>query len=350
MFYVLPIVVGIISLPSFISRNEREGRIAFILFMCALMVLTGLRKTSPFPDMVNYEVFFFTGEYYASWSTTEGVNIGYQLLNNLFHWTNSFQVFVFFVTLFIFLGFTRTIDLYSPYLFLSLFIFLIVDFHLSCFLLRQYLAVTVCLLSIPSIIDRRFVLFLVCMIVAISLHTSAVVFVPLYFLYRTDVSHPHKVWLLAGFIVASVLSGVITSIISGFLNNYYQHYLGEEGTGSLARLIMKCYLVLLYLYALKDKVWEEGINQVVFYMMLTSIVICSAGLSIPIFFRLRMVFSISEIIGIPIILKYCKDYHSFKRLIVDSMIVIYIIVLAISFNNTLIDNSITDALTFFWIN
>ena len=347
MFYILPVLLLLAALPAITNKTRKEQRM-FFLFVVVLTIVTGLRKVSPFPDLPNYEHYFFTGEYAVSYASTENINIGYELLNNLFHWSNSFHILLFAITVFVMYGFSKTIARYSPYLFFSLFLFAIVDFHLSCFLLRQYLAVAVCLLSIPFIIERKLVKYLLCMVVASSFHTSALAFVPMYFLYRNHIKHSYKVAVYTGFGFAILFGGTIVVLLTGFLNTYYQHYLLYEGGGSIARLLMKVYLLFIYVYVLKNKVWDRGINQTVFFMMLMSVFICVCGLSIPIFYRMRMMYSISEILGIPLIILYCKNKQQLKRLVIYSMVGLYILVLAISYRNTLLDNDLVNAFDLFW--
>ncbi len=350
MFYVVALIFFVASLPAiFGKREEIRDIFPFRTVVVLLIIWTGLRKTSVFPDMPNYESFFYYGQFYITWADVESVNMGYKWLNVIFQWTtNSFQVFVFLVTLLILFCFAKTIERYSPYLFLSLLVFAIVDFPFSCFLLRQYLVVAVCLLSVPFIIQRDIVRFFLYILLAVSFHSAAVVFVPLYFLYRKEVTHSHKVWIYTGFGTATVLGGLIMAYVASLLSTYYQHYFVAESSGSMARLIMKVYFLFLYLYVLRQKVWETGINQVVLYMSLMAVFICAIGVNFSIFFRIRMIMSLSEIIGIPLIIKYSKSMSQRNIFLVDSMIIVYLAVLAISFNSALVNNSIAYVFSFFW--
>ena len=349
MFYLVAVIFFIGAMPAIFGKKEIiRDVISFRVLVIVLILWTGLRKTELFPDMINYEYFFNHGDFYLETATVDSVNIGYIMLNNIFHWTHSFQCFVFFVTLFIIFCFTKTIERYSPYLFLSFFVFSIVDFPFSCFLLRQYLSVAMCLLSVPFIIQRDLLRFSLYILAAISFHSAAIVFSPLFFLYRESVTHSHKVWIFTGFGTAIVLGGIIMAYVASLFSVYYQHYFESESGGSIARLIMKIYFLFLYIYVLKEKIWDPGINQVVLYMSLMAVFICAIGVNFSIFFRIRMLMSLSEIIGIPLIIKYSKAMIPQRVFMVNFMVLAYFALLAISFHSMLVNNSIARVFSLFW--
>lgn len=317
----------------------------FFFAAIAVLIFTALRDTSLFPDMNNYEMYFFKREFAISYMSTDSVNIGYKWLNDLFQWTDSFQLFICFVTFFILFSYFKVIDNYSPYPLFSLFIFILIDYPLSCFLLRQYLAMATVMLSIPTIIKRNLKQYLVLMIIAFSFHVTAFVFLPMYFLYRIEDTKLGKIRMFVFLVVMILLGSVLVRITMYLSGNYYKYILGEE-QGSYFRLIMKIYLLFVYLYTLRDKAWENGINKIMLCCMFMAILVCSWGLNIFMFFRMRMYFSVSEFIGIPIILKYNNRGNSSKRFLVNMMLVIYIVLLVISYNTILSNNSLS--YDFFW--
>lgn len=348
MFIYLPIIIGVFSLFFLNTNRPKSKRNLFVFTVVLLTIITGLRDPSLFPDMINYNSYFLYKEFYFSHLRVESVNIGYEWLNALFRPTGSFQLFVFSVTLLIIFCYSRTIYRYSPYLLLSLLVFILVDYPFSCFLLRQYLAMATTLLSIPFIINRQLYKFLICMAIAVSFHTTALVFIPVYLLYRTDITYSSKRSLYIFFGLGVLFGGAILPFVLRFLS-VYQHYLYvDENEGSIIRLAIKIYLLFVYLYALKDKVWENGINQIVMICMLMAILICTWGLNVLIFFRLRMFFSISEFIGIPIILEYNKRSDSFKKITVGAMLIVYIILLVISYYSFVTNETNPISYELFW--
>lgn len=348
MFIYLPIIIGVFSLYFLNSNRKKSERNLFVFIVVLLTIITGLRNTTIFPDMANYESYFFTGEFDVRYMSTESVNIGYTWLNNIFHWTNSFQLFVFVVTVFVFFAFSKNIYEYSPFLILSLLLFVLDDYPQSCFLLRQYLAMATILFSISYITNRQLGKFLVCMTIALSFHTSALVFLPVYFLYNTNVTKRSKtrLYLLLG--IVALLGGVFLMFISRYLTATYTSYITSGGLGSYARLAMKVFFLFVYFYALGQKVWENGINQIVLICMFMAVLVCYLGISVFIFFRMRMYFSISEIIGIPLIIQYNRGNDSAKKFVVNMMLLGYIVMLAISYNTMLVENLPSYSFEFFW--
>lgn len=348
MFIYLPIIIGVFSLYFLNSNRKKSERNLFVFIVVVLTIVTGLRNTTIFPDMANYESYFFTREFDVFYMSTESVNIGYTWLNNIFHWTNSFQVFVFAVTVLVFLAFSRSIYEYSPFLILSLFLFILDDYPQSCFLLRQYLAMATILFSIPFIINRQLVKFLACMTIALSFHTSALVFLPVYFLYNTNVTKRSKTRLYVSLGVAALLGSAVLVFISGYMTATYSSYITSGGLGSYARLAMKAFLLFVYFYALGQNVWERGINQIVLICMFMAVIVCYLGISVFIFFRMRMYFSISEIVGIPIIIQYNRGNNPTKKFVVNMMMLAYVVMLAISYNTMIVENLPSYSFEFFW--
>ena len=348
MFLGIPITVGVLSLFFFRGQGVKRERNFYFFIIVLLSIITGLRQISIFPDMSNYKSYFFTGEFDVAYMSTESVNIGYVWLNYIFHWTKSFQLFVFVVTVLILFSYSRSIYFYSPMIVLSFFLFILTDYPQSCFLLRQYLAMATILFSIPFIIDRQLVKYLVCIAIAYSFHTSALVFLPVYFLYKTNVTSLSKTRLYVFLGVVALLGGAFLMYTSSYLSSTYSSYISEGGLGSYARLAMKGLLLFVYFYALGQKVWENGINQVVLLCMFMAVLVCYLGIGVFIFFRMRMYFSISEIIGIPLILKYNKENKPAKKFAVNMMVIAYVVMLAVSYNTMIVENLPSYSFEFFW--
>lgn len=347
MFIYLPIIIGVFSLYFLNSNRKKSERNLFVFIVVVLTIVTGLRDTTIFPDMANYESYFYTGEVEISYMSTENINIGYVWLNYIFHWTKSFQLVVFVVTVLILFSYSRFIYFYSPIIVLSFFLFILTDYPQSCFLLRQYLAMATVLFSIPFIIDRQLVKYLVCIAIAYSFHTSSLVFLPIYFLYKTNVTSLSKTRLYVFLGVVALLGGAFLVYTSSYLSSTYSSYISEGGLGSYARLAMKGLLLFVYFYALGQNVWENGINQVVLLCMLMAVLVCYLGIGVFIFFRMRMYFSISEIIGIPLILKYNKENKPAKKFVVIMMVLAYVVMLAISYNTMIVENLPSYSFEFF---
>lgn len=99
----------------------------------------------------------------------------------------------------------KTILTYSPYTYVSILLLLVTVFDQSIFVLRQHLAMALLTLSWDSIINRNYRRFGVFIIIAFLLHRTALVFVPLYFLYNIENKKKYILALLISCLVFLIL-------------------------------------------------------------------------------------------------------------------------------------------------
>ena len=179
MLYYILIVIIILAIFSKISNKKAEKN-WFLLAVIVLVGYSALRDGFLYPDISNYYD-YFRGQYELD---SENFGIGYKLLNdvcNLF--SNSFQFELAIISIIVIYGYVKVIKEFSPYIWLSLILYVLGSYYPSFFLLRQYIALSIFMLSIKHIIKREPIKFGIYAIIAISLHATAVVIVPLYFQY-----------------------------------------------------------------------------------------------------------------------------------------------------------------------
>lgn len=155
-------------------------------------------------DWVNYHLYFNK----CLWIDSSEYDIAYVWLNKIVRsMTESYSVFLILHALFIYIIFFSLIKKYSIYPLLSVFI---LYFSMLTYLgmNRQYISLAICLCSIPFILARKKTLFCLCIFLAFFFHSSAILFVPAYFLYTR---------INAKFIVIMVLVALAFSI-SGLIN------------------------------------------------------------------------------------------------------------------------------------
>ncbi len=314
-----------------------------LLFLC---LICGLRDPFIYPDIENYYDWF-----YGDMSNMEegSVNIGFLLLNKIVYLiAPSFFAFCFVVSAIVVSGYGRIIKLYSPYIWMSLLIYVLINYYPSFFLLKQYMAMAMFFVSIKYIISRERTKFFVFALLAFSMHTTAIAIFPLYFLYGIPCTKKNMFILLLG---VGVLTAFLMEIgvLLGAYNAYYAQYLDMSSEGpAWQRAVMKVYIALVYFYALKRNVYNEGINRIIFYSMLFNVVICVGAMNIFGAFRLREYYSIADIIGLPLIVFYAKTSDGYKKYLVLCMTFIYAILLFISFVSFVTGGNMGDGYHFFW--
>ncbi len=349
MFYIVATIAAFFALLfGHTEKTKFEYKLFFFILVFFILIVTCLRKTELFPDTENYKYYFYYGEFLDSWVTTDNVAVLYKVLNNLFNGWSSFQFFCSAIAFFIIVTYSSAIYKWSPYPFLSFFLFILVNYVPSCFIFRQYIAMSFCIIAFRFILSRELVKFVVLVIIASCFHITALVTVPLYFLFGISPERKKLIGIVIGVVLFSlILEVVLSRYAPGVIGDYYSHYLENEGSGSFSRLIMKIFICICLIISTRGSFNDKNL-YLLFLLMLMNVSVCIAGLSIPSFFRLREYFSIADIVGIPLILSVNKNNHGIRKWLVSFMVVFYIILLFISFNNFITDDHMEIQYDFFW--
>ncbi len=351
MFYFISFSAALLAYLFYnVKKHSRNYKSWFYYFVSIIVIITALRKLMYFPDLAGYEYFFNHGESIDVSSSNENVEFLYKWLNDILRGKIHFQFYCALLALFIIGTYAVKIFKWSPYPFFSLFIFILVNYIPSCFLLRQYIAMSICVISFKYVISRQQIKYLSLIALAAGFHISALVVLPLYYLYGME---PKKkdiyLTIFCGLFLSFFISILLRTYIPSYLGDYYIHYLESDSEGSVVRIIMKSFLLASFLLATKCSFTNKGILYLIFLLMLLSIVICIVALDVPIFFRLRDFFSLSEIVGIPVIVAINKNNRDFRGKIVNAMVVVYVMLLIYSFNNYINNDNMNIRYAFFWM-
>ena len=314
-----------------IGHKHIKGGIALICFNIAALVLLlvdGLRDPFIYPDNeIYYE--YFKGDHLANGEGT--INFGYNLLNvSLNVFTYKFFIFSFVVALIINWGYVKFIKTYSPYMGLSLILYIMINYLPSFFLLRQYLAMPFVFLSIKYVIERKQKMFLLCILLAFSMHSMSICVIPLYYLYSFKYNKRDIFVLLVISIVACMSFMIIGRILVSFMPTYVDYMEQGEGTPAWTRAMTKIYIMIIFLLTLKKDCFKEGINKVVFLSMVMSVIICVGAANLFGVYRLRDFYSLADFIGIPLIFYYLKSRRvAFKNVVFMHNFICYFLVFLI---------------------
>ena len=332
---------------AFLSRgNEKLCQLLFLIAISVLILFSGLRDPFSYPDIGNYYEYFVD----MNGSEVENFGLGYTVLNSVISFVYpSFYLLLFVISAIVVVNYAIVIKRYSPYLWLSLLLYLLINFYPSFFLLRQYLAMAVFLFSLKYVVSRQPYHYGVCALIALSFHFSAVVIIPFYFLYGLNNSRRNLIYLTIG-AIACILFFISIGVIVNMVSSYYASYF-ERGNDEPAwqRAIMKCYAFLLFMYTLREKYYNEGINRILFYCMFFNTIICISAMNMFGVYRLREYFSLADFIGLAVILKESISYNGYKRLFLICLCIAYIIPLYISFDRFITGENIDNYYRLFWL-
>lgn len=190
----------------------------------------------------------------------------------------------------------------------SIFLFIAIVFYNSLFVLRQNLSVAICLFSIPYIIKRKFLKFVVFILIAFSVHQTALIFIILYFLYPIKINKKYfiRVFFIAILFYSSFkfFLAVAATYLKGFLI-----YLGEIDQGTNLTLFIISICVVLYIFITYYPYNQiDDNNRVFFHMLIMFFLIELSRIGLPgTIGRLNLYFFPSIIILIPNACKQIKN-------------------------------------------
>lgn len=323
-----------------IANNYKKSNL-FQIAIVLLVVFAGVRDPFIYPDIEEYLIYFKTEEF--SNGSTESVNIGYNFLSKVVYTlTGNFYFFSILVTCIIVFLYAWFISKFSPNKNISVFIYVLTLYFSSFFLLRQCLAMAFSLIAFNYVIERKLNLFLFWVLVAVSFHTSAVVILPVYYVYIIPWNRRTIFCLIIGSIVAIIGLKTMAQYILMFSTYYSAGYLDSDYQASYSRIAMKIVYMIVLLYSLGSEFKNKNIGYFVFICCLFEVVLYlgTAAAGIEGVYRIRLYFDIGEIIGLPFLWVYSSKYHQRKKLTIRFITISYVLLQCLScdtFVNTLFE-------------
>lgn len=207
------------------GKDEQRNAVQLAVYVAGLALFVGLSDMLGGYDRYIYgEVFdsiadvtSYGGNYVLTGSFMFfPVEIGYTLLNIFISFfTENRYIFILALTLIVYTCLFVSLKRYASNYPFALILFLGLWFFFTFTYLRQVLGATVVWLSLPYVIKRKFWKFLLIWLIACSLHKSAVIFLPIYFI------GPH-LFKKRSIIQAMVLIGLLG--LSPIPNSLFQAY------------------------------------------------------------------------------------------------------------------------------
>ncbi len=252
---VLLINIGLIFLYWTIISSSIKGkkRDAIFLVSCFfhIMFLYVFKDAGLFPDLDTYMLYYngldSSFNNIASERLHDRFGIGWYLLNKSVKYLGGDYNTLFFVIYAIMtLCYFIIISKYSSNTFFSILIFICSVFYSSIFVLRQSLAVAICLLSIPFVIKKKITPFVIITAIAISVHGSAWVWSIVYILNMLKIS---KIVIILFVIAFFVFYNAIDWGIL-FFTEYYSELLAyeSEGEGGTYKVVLMHAAIILFAF------------------------------------------------------------------------------------------------------
>lgn len=237
---------SIIIVTSILAECSVKVKSRPLKIFCALIMLgipsffSGVRYGIG-TDYFNYVVIFKENKY----NIENRIEKGYNLINKVISWLGGDEHVVFFVVSLLTLFFVY-LALYERREKLSvgmgMFIFMLGYYQASFNNVRQLLAISILLFSAKYVFSKKLVKFLICILIASTIHTSAWFFFPVYFLYSI-VEKKNNLFLQtvlwgSSMIVVAFADIILLKIFSIIPFLYpYAAYLNNSGASSDSHLV-----------------------------------------------------------------------------------------------------------------
>lgn len=280
-----------------------KGKGWYVVICCAEMVLlAALRGNTVGADTARYVEAL---EYYSKLPKDEVVfaelvwpfdfEKGYLLLTQLCALINMpAPIFLLLIALVIYVPIFYAIYRYSKVPYISILAFIALGFFsYSLGIFRQMMAMSIVLYGVKFIEQKQYSKYLALIIFAFTIHTTAVIMVPVYFLTQIPVQKYWK-WIIPAEMVFLAFGRPVVELVVTVMPQY-SHYLGgkydvQGGTYLMLILLNVLLAAMLYLY-------YKGFtkNLVVISGLALAVVVQALGYSMAIFGRIVTYLSIFAI-------------------------------------------------------
>jgi hypothetical protein len=244
-----------------------------------------------------------------------------------------------FINCFVFYKFIKK---HAPlkYYWLSIFIYLFNPFLflVESSAMRQSLALSLFLISIPYIINRNFIKFIGLIILASFFHKSSLVLLFSYFTASPKIITKKTIVIyIAVFVVTLLFGEIIFSTMGPFINQYFEKYTYETDTiegGKFGSGIG--FLILIYFFGslLYYSLGEIGKSAVIYKIALFFYAIYPLSLYFQLFGRFEMYYEPSLIITMPLIVHKIKN-PLYKKFFIFLILFYYLYIFIDFFDNPL---------------
>ena len=296
-YYWIYIILCVLMVASnFTSSKEKENRLYF-LGCTFLIMLFASQDISVGGDNVEYLLQYNLiqdltfGEMF-----THKFEFGYVLLNRLLGVLfEGERILIVAIGLLIMLPFCRWMEKDSPKPIMALMAFLALGIYCHAIgLYRQVCAMAILTFSYQYIKERRFFSFLLVVLIAMTFHRTAAVFLLVYFAYVVPITKP----VIGLAVAASLVLGVFGKPVVEFLGNFTHALPVLEYDGGITMMIVLWVFVFLVLYFMGHRLEEPNI-KLTFLLVLLAAVLQPVSFTFANWARIVMYFRVGMVLLVP---------------------------------------------------
>jgi len=279
---ILVILLYIIFFKIYKTNNSKKYFCILIFILFSL--IQGLRGNTVGSDTNNYIKFFELSKNMSfidvllmkQWVIEPGYGLLMKICSIM---SFSPQLFLLVVAIIINGGLMYFIYKHSDNPFISVIIFMGVEFFtLSFTALRQIIAIIIILNSYNFIKQKKIIKFILMVLLAATFHKSALIFLPVYFLRNIKISKKTIIVGISIFILVQIFA--LPIIIYVTKNLYYSSYIKATGGGITQAIVILIYLMLGLLIYKGFKNKKHDIQDILFIIIYIAFVIQSLAYKI----------------------------------------------------------------------
>lgn len=322
----------------FINAKNKKYYFGILVLLCAMVSAFRFQVGQDYQHWVDVYHWIENG-------SNVYVEFGYKLLNQFIIFIPFIGVdFLYIVTsFFIVLVFGKYIKKSIPqqYWFFSMFLFITTGiFFASMNLLRQYIAIAICLLAILRLDKKQYISYIALVFVAMTFHTSALIMLPfaLFYIISKRINSNTFLWIIY---ILSLLFIVIDlrkiiDIFAFLLPERWKWYLDSHFfvdrnySAILKQLVPNILVIYLIMNRTEMRKYYERFD-ISFALAFITTILTNCFYGILLLLRLSNYFDFSFIIIIPLIFDYLMKYEKKAKMakIYKICIIIYYLLLTI---------------------
>lgn len=306
---------------SLYSRN-----IALKLLFIIFFIIYVFKNNTYLPDVEYYIDYFF---YIKSPNISSFYNFekGYYYLNYFLNsiWGNKFSL-LFAYALILSSSWVFLLQKYATENLLLSAVLLIFTSYFSLFIMRQYIAISICIFSLPYVFKRKLIPFLALTFLAFTFHRTAVIWIVVYLFGAIRLNLKNIFLILSVTLLLMLIAPRLIELLLPYVRNLDVYSIKDKINLSwkpfAISLSMLAIVIMSYGANLKS---IDNISKVFFFMMLTSCLLNLVnliGTYFVAFYRVSYYFSISGCILVPNALSKMK-YKSVKYVIIAILVLVY---------------------------
>jgi len=329
------IIINLILLIFFSFLIPRKNKILKHIYLGVItfqfIFFYGLRHVSVGTDTYTYLRIFNN---IVNGVGNDEIEVGYSILLKIISiFTNNFTIVLIIHGALIYIGLSVFLKRYSSNYFLAfLFWILLGFFPASMNLMRQYIAMTITLFTFHYAYNKQFGKYIISCLLAISIHSTAIVTLPLYFIVNFNLKRKHFAFISVIYMFFLVFRNSIANFLTlfyyGSSSEVFESYETTSGIGGLTIFIIG--LVILGYFLLKPfESTTQKFYKVIFNILIIAAFIQTMSSYSYLFTRLGMYYFMFATIYIPVLFSKGKSLFKNPKVswLLKKVILIFIVVL-----------------------